>query len=156
MGPSICLLCETQEETMEHILNNCTYNNWLWDAFNIIFQKTDRDKGSIINTLNKWRGNFSENEILNLAWTLTPSFIIWNVWKERNKIIFKDKKITPLGLMELILKQIKETVSTTMHSHPLNPPTALELRTLKQLGMHEIILQGLSKKERVLERENYF
>ena len=51
---------------MEHILNSCTYTTWLWDYFATIFQQTDKDKGSITNTLNKWRRNFLENETLNL------------------------------------------------------------------------------------------
>jgi len=66
IGPSICQLCKAQEETMEHILNSCTYTTWLWDYFATIFQQTDKDKGSITNTLNKWRRNFLENETLNL------------------------------------------------------------------------------------------
>jgi len=39
-GPSRCQLCEDQEETMEHILNNYTYTTSLWDYFATIF--TDR------------------------------------------------------------------------------------------------------------------
>ena len=58
--------------------------------------------------------------------------------------------------MELVLKQTKETISTTVHIYHSNPPTALELRTLKHLGMHEIIHNGLRKKERVLEMEKEF
>ena len=104
LGPSICQLYKAQEETMEHILNSCTYTTWLWDSFTIFFQQTDRDRGSIINTLNKWRRNFTENESLNLAWVFMPSFIIWNVWKERNKRIFKDEKTTPHRLFDMILK----------------------------------------------------
>lgn len=75
---------------MEHVLNNCIFFSYLWDSFAIIFQKSDRDKESIIHTLNNWRINFSDNEFLNLAWALISSFIIWNVWKERNKRIFKN------------------------------------------------------------------
>eukprot|EP00253_Pinus_taeda_P022159 PITA_22159 len=52
MGPSRCQLCEEQEETTEHILNSCSYTTWLWDSFSAIFQQSDRDRGSIINTLN--------------------------------------------------------------------------------------------------------
>ena len=85
-----------------------------------------------------------------------PSFIIWNVWKERNKRIFKEEKTTPLRLKDLILKQIKETVSTTVHSLPKNPPTVIELRILKHLGMHEIIHHGLNRKERGWEMEKEF
>jgi len=118
LGPSRCQLCEAQEETMEHILNSCIFTSWLWDTFVTIFQQTDRDKGSIINTLNNWRRNFSDYEFLNLAWALTPSFIIWNVRKGRNKGIFKDEKNPPHHLFELILKQLNETVGTTVRNYP--------------------------------------
>ena len=92
LGPSRCQLCEAQKETMEHLLNNCIFTSRLWDSFATIFQQTNRDKGSIINTLNNSRRNFSNYEILGSAWALTPSFIIWNVWKERNNRIFKNEK----------------------------------------------------------------
>lgn len=38
IGPSRCQLCEAQEETMEHILNSCTFTTWLWDSFATFFQ----------------------------------------------------------------------------------------------------------------------
>lgn len=76
MGPSRCQLCEEQEETMEHILNNCSYTSWLWESFSSIFQQFDRDRGSIKNTLNHWRKKFKENKALNLSWAFTPSIII--------------------------------------------------------------------------------
>lgn len=50
-GPSRCPLCEAQEETWEHLLNNYIFTSWLWDFFAIIFQQYDRDRGYIINTL---------------------------------------------------------------------------------------------------------
>jgi len=82
LGPSKFQLCEAQEEMMEHLLNNLIFTSSLWDSFATVFQQTDRDKGRIINTLNKWRRNFSDNEIIASAWAIVPSFIIWNVWKE--------------------------------------------------------------------------
>jgi len=122
-GPSRCLLCEDQEETLEHLLNNCIFTSWLWDLFVVIFQQSDRDIRSIISTLINWRKNFSDNEILNSAWALVPSFIIWNVWKERNKRIFKGEKKPPQHLLELILKRLKETVGTTVRNLPPKPPS---------------------------------
>jgi len=156
MGPSRCRLCEEKEETMEHILNSCSYTTWLWDSFSTIFHQTDRDMRSITNTLIKWRGNYLENEYLNLAWALTPSFIIWNVWKERNKRIFKNEKVIPLRLFDPILKQLKETVSISVRNLPKNPPSEVELITLRQLGMEGIIPQGLSKKNIIIETEKDF
>ena len=52
MGPSRCQLCEVQEETMEHLLNTCIFTSSLWDGIALIFKQTDRDRGSITNTLN--------------------------------------------------------------------------------------------------------
>eukprot|EP00253_Pinus_taeda_P017486 PITA_17486 len=128
-------------------------NSWqqLWSQQG--WMKTDRDKGSVINTLNKWRRNFSENELLNLTWAFTPSFIILNVWKERNKRIFKGEQTTPLHLLGLILKQIKETVSTTIHNFLKNPPTNYDLKTLIQLGLHELITQDQFRKAKDMDTE---
>lgn len=156
LGPSICQLCKAQEETMEHIPNNCIYSSWLWDSFAIIFQNTNRDKENIINTLNNWSRNFSDNEFLSLAWALTPSFIIWNVWKGRNKRIFKDEKNLPQRLFEQTLKQLKETVSTTVRNQPKNPSSEMDLRILRQLGLQGLIPQSLERKVIVREEKKDF
>jgi len=91
-GPFRCQLCESQEETMDHLLNSCIFTSKLRDGIALIFRKTNRDRGSITNTLSNWWRNFSNNETINKAWALTPSFLIWNVWKECNNRIFKNKK----------------------------------------------------------------
>ena len=91
-GPSRCQLCELQDEMMEHLLNRYIFTSLLWDRIAFIFRQTDRDKGSITNTLRNWRRNFSDYETINKAWALAPSFLIWDVWKERNNRIFKNKK----------------------------------------------------------------
>jgi len=135
LGPSRCPLCGKQEETMEYLLNYCYFTSWLCDIFAKKFQQTDRDRGSIFKTLISWRGNFSEHEILNSAWTLTPSFIIWNVWKERYKRIFKEEKNPPHVLLEKILKQLKDTDGSTVCSHHINPPLDQERNILIQLGL---------------------
>ena len=145
LGPSVCKLCESQEETMEHLLNNCNYTSRLWEAFANIFQQLDRDKESITNTLIRWRRHISDNEVLNLAWALMPSFIIWNVWKERNKRIFKEEKSHALSLFEQILKQIRETVSSLAKNFSKIPPSGTELQTLRLLGLQEIILPHHNK-----------
>ena len=44
LGPSRCHLCETQEETIEHLLNSCIFTDMIWDLFNNIFKQSDRDK----------------------------------------------------------------------------------------------------------------
>eukprot|EP00253_Pinus_taeda_P034910 PITA_34910 len=146
LGPSRCQLCEAQEETMEHLLNNCISTSRLWDSFATIFQQTDRDKGSIINTLNKWRRNFSDYEVLGSAWAITPGFIIWNVWKERKNRIFKNERRPSQCLSEQILKQLKETVGTIVCNLPKDPPSVAELRMLSELGLQGLIPQRLDRR----------
>ena len=156
LGPSKCLLYGEQEETMEHLLNNCIFTSQLWDIFSKIFQKYDSDRGSIINTLNSWMGNFSDYEIPNSAWALTPSFIICNVWKGINKRTFKEEKNPPYSLFETILKQLKETVGTTVSNHPNNPPSDLDGKIVRQLGLQGLTPQGLNRKVIARDMEKDF
>lgn len=156
LWPSRCQLCEAQEETMEHLLNSCIFTSRLWDTFATIFQQTDRDKGSIITTLNNWRRNFFYYEFLGSTWDLTPRFIIWNVWKERNKRIFKNEKSPSHRLLEQILKQLRETVGTTVRNPPKNPPLEAEMRILSLLGMQGLIPQGLDRKLMKMDTEKDF
>jgi len=141
---------------MEHLLNNCIFTSSLWDSFATIFQQTDRDKGSIINTLNKWRRNFSDNEVLGSAWAMIRSFIIWNVWKERNNRIFKNEKRSSQCLSKQILRQFKETISTIVQNLPKNPPSVADLRILRVFGLQGLIPQGLDRKAISLDSEQDF
>lgn len=93
------------------------------------------------------RNNFSNNEILNSAWDLLPGFVIWNLWKERNKRIFKGVKIASLSLVKMLVKQLKEIVDTTVRNIPENPPSVEELRILQLLDMQGLIPQGLDRKQ---------
>jgi len=58
-----------------------------------VFEKTDRNVNDIIATLKNSRRNFSDNETIDSTWALTPRFLIWNVWKECNSRIFKEKGV---------------------------------------------------------------
>jgi len=140
---------------MEHILNSYSFTTSLWDSFSSIFHQSDRDRGSITNTLNQWRRNYAKNGFLNFAWAFTPYFIIWNVSKERNKRIFKNGKSSPHSLFDLILKQLRDTVSSIVHNIPKNPPSNNEQRTLRHLGLQGIIPEGENRRDtaRVIEKD---
>eukprot|EP00253_Pinus_taeda_P022782 PITA_22782 len=110
VGPSRCHLCRQQEKTTNHLLNRCTFNTTLWNWVGEVFEQIDRDAKDIITTLKNWRKHFSDNEIINSAWMLTLGFLIWNVWKEHNNRIFKEKVSPVSNILKLLLKQLKETV----------------------------------------------
>jgi hypothetical protein len=54
IGPSICHLCNQNEETMEHLLNSCAISADIWDHATQHLWRTHRDQGSIINTIRNW------------------------------------------------------------------------------------------------------
>jgi hypothetical protein len=62
-------------------------------------------------TIELWSDNPYNNPILNRVWETFPGFLMWNVWKERNRRIFKDKMLTRAQLWEIISINVKESIS---------------------------------------------
>jgi exonuclease III len=91
IGPSICTLCGQAEETMNHLLNTCHYTAQVWDQVAITMRTSDRLRDSIIETLINWRDQPFSSPYLNRVWQLLPGFVLWQVWKERNNRIFRNK-----------------------------------------------------------------
>jgi len=89
-GPSCCALCQNGEETMEHIANSCSVSNNLWKNHHQLFDINNRNTGSIRTTIEKWSSKSYCNTILNRASNLSIGFLLWNLWKARNRVIFKE------------------------------------------------------------------
>jgi hypothetical protein len=91
IGPSRCHLCQAKEETMNHLLDKCTYTTKIWDWAIGIFRQSNRIRGNISATINIWKENYNENKEVNLCWNLISRMIIWEIWKERNRCIFRNQ-----------------------------------------------------------------
>lgn len=72
--------------------------------------------------------------------------IIWDVWKERNNRIFKNKIGSPQSIMTQIIRQLKETVGTLLRSLSNNQPHYQDEQILLNLGLQGILPQGTNKK----------
>jgi hypothetical protein len=53
---------------------------------------------------------YNENEMVNLCWTLMSGMIIWEIWKEWNRHIFRNEIIPKERIKEAIVSQIRETM----------------------------------------------
>lgn len=95
---------------MDHLLNLCSFTSTLWNWVATIFRQMDKDRGSITSTLKKWRKIFFDNEIINRAWALILGFLIWDVWKEWNNRVFKNRQGSLVNIMAQILRHLKETM----------------------------------------------
>jgi hypothetical protein len=75
-----------------------------------IMWKMDRARGSITNTIEQWCQATFTNPVLNKIWQLIPRFVVWKIWKERNKRIFQSKHSSLQQVWSKIYANIQETV----------------------------------------------
>jgi hypothetical protein len=97
----MCPMSQTKE-TLNHLLGNYKFTMQLWDQGATNFRRTDLKKHNVIETIEFWSANPFNNPIINRAWEIFPGFLMWNVWKERNQRIFKDKSLTRNQIWEII------------------------------------------------------
>jgi ribonuclease HI len=131
-GPSICLLCERAEETMNHLLNSCSYTAQLWDQLAIIMRTTDRQRESIIETIAEWRDHAFHSPLLNRIWQLLPGFILWQVWKERNRRVFRNLSQPWQSCWQQCRNHVLETISLQHWSDDTGSCAPSELLILQQ------------------------
>jgi hypothetical protein len=110
IGPSICPLCQQQEETMEHLFNHCHYSQTIWDLGSQIMHRSNRNRNNINDTIENWDSITFQNPILARIWQLLPGFTLWKIWKERNKRIFQSKASPPTSTWDRIMNLIRETI----------------------------------------------
>eukprot|EP00253_Pinus_taeda_P021074 PITA_21074 len=110
LGPPRCNLCKMGIETQEHILNSCPFAQHQWGEIRSLFGKSNRDPSDIKKTIFQWgKGQFS-CKVVRRSWNLAIGFVIWLLWKERNRRIFLDKINTPEKIWKGIQNSIRETI----------------------------------------------
>jgi hypothetical protein len=130
-GPSRCPMCTKEEETMNHLLNSCEWASQLWNWMENILGASDRNRDSIQETITNWRSKFSRVNRVEGIWKSAPGFIVWTIWKERNRRIFKEE-IRSLELAkESITINIKQLIQAKCKVEADEKPTIQDLQILK-------------------------
>lgn len=82
-----CPICQEEEETIKHLLWDCTAAREAWrftsSPINYAFRQND--------TLASWiKRNISSKDwtVDHTAWGPRFAFMIWGLWKSRNKLVF--------------------------------------------------------------------
>eukprot|EP00253_Pinus_taeda_P019391 PITA_19391 len=112
VGPSICLNCKLEEESAVHLMQICTFGRRIWERVSFRCQKEGRVLGDINNTICNWPHKPYQCNILNTLWQIIPGIVMWNIWKERNRRIFKTQAMDLEQVWIIIHKNIQETLST--------------------------------------------
>jgi hypothetical protein len=137
MDPLDATSTKPEEETTDHLLDECSYTTKVWDWVAIVFCQMDRVKGDIRATLGNWREHFSENELVNLCWGLTSGMVIWEIWKERNRRIFKNEALPITKVVESIKNQVRETTLSRNIPPPKNHMSPQDLSILHLLQLKD-------------------
>jgi hypothetical protein len=88
---------------MEHLLNNSPFSENIWKRATLFMRRTKWVKNNIISTIRDWGYGSFKSPILNRTWKLLQGFIVWQLWKERNKRIFHSHPSPPTLLWNTIL-----------------------------------------------------
>jgi hypothetical protein len=54
-GPSRCIMCQKDEETIDHLLHECEYAKCFWENGAEIFGKTSRTQGHLDKPIKEWQ-----------------------------------------------------------------------------------------------------
>lgn len=109
-GPSLCPNYKQEEESTKHLMHSCQLAHKLWEKVSFRCLKEGRIQGDITATVHNWDQNPFKSKILNFLWKLIPGFLMWTIWKERNRRIFKDHSLPLETLWNMIYQNIQETL----------------------------------------------
>jgi hypothetical protein len=98
--------------TFSYILCYAFCFNAIWDQGAQIMRRSNQNRGNIRDTIENWDSITYNNPILNYIWQLLPGFILWKIWKERNKRIFHSKESTLKLTWDKTSILIKETIKS--------------------------------------------
>lgn len=104
-GPSRCVMCKTQEESVDHLLLNCPFSARIWWWLCAKLGWLTAPPNGIVSLFQGWPIRLKDG-ILNPLWEISPSSLIWELWKEQNRRIFYNK----VRKVESVINSIKSSI----------------------------------------------
>jgi hypothetical protein len=83
-----CWLCESDEESVDHLLLHCGAARALWNAFFVRFGLCWVMPRSVMELLASWWSSGCSRSAV--IWKMVPLCIMWCIWSERNLRCFED------------------------------------------------------------------
>ncbi|XP_039036735.1 uncharacterized protein LOC120173719 [Hibiscus syriacus] len=108
----LCVLCNEDRETRDHLFLQCSMTNSLWKAILHLFglRSTTLSWNNFLASASlTWKGKSLLITILKLAWCA----LLYSLWEEQNRRLFKGNSRT---IVE-ILKAIKEMVGIQLRGY---------------------------------------
>lgn len=98
---------------MEHLLNYFSFAKEIWSFLPYIFEQKIEIRKILCYSLSQWNVSLFLNPIVDRACILVGDFILRTLWKERNEIIFRNKRRNPKLIRGVIKQNIRQTITTS-------------------------------------------
>lgn len=88
--PMKCVLCNKNEESVDHLLLNCDIAQQCWSMIQTKLEWYGPLLANIRQLFLGWP-RINNSSLLSCIWDVCPSSVVWEIWKECNRQIFQDK-----------------------------------------------------------------
>lgn len=109
-GPSRCCLCNNDGETRDHLLINCPFAKKLWTNTKRTFNKSGIAPREFNELVFQWNKEVFQCRVVKRAWNLISGFVLWMVWKERNRRVFQNSAKEPEVIWGRAVELMQETI----------------------------------------------
>lgn len=109
-GPSVCVLCEANEEDSAHLFFRCPFSLQIWHFWWGVWNNPCVHASSLIEFWQRLGRPPSMASFLQEVWSVGPIFLLWQIWLERNRRIFRGEKKLVQQIWQRTLGMVQETV----------------------------------------------
>ncbi|XP_059066340.1 uncharacterized protein LOC131061549 [Cryptomeria japonica] len=109
-GPSRCVLCGGGEEDSPHLFFRCPFTLQLWHFWWDAWKSQCFHASSLAEFWMRLGRPPSSAPFLQEVWYAGPIFLLWQVWLERNRRIFRGEQLGIQQVWTRIMGMVQETV----------------------------------------------
>lgn len=107
----MCVMCGQHDECFSHLFFQCSFVKAIWHHWWNLWSLPCCHVSTLDDFWKRRGSSPSKTSFLKIAWSIGPSLIFWQVWLERNRRIFLDKKLILEQVWRRVLGALQETLS---------------------------------------------
>lgn len=103
-----CVMCDQDPETAAHISLLCPFAREVWFTFSQSDGAAAEVGATNITIKGWWRQVWALNKRFDVApQTTTAVYVVWNLWKERNRRTFEGKRCSPETVAAMAREELR-------------------------------------------------